>query len=336
VRPWREKMPAIAPQPPIDKSPQPLLAPPLEKGELGGIEAVPAIAPEPIVELKDTPQLPIDKSPQPPFSKGGLLVAPEPIVELPAAPEPIIEIAPEPIVELPAAPEPVIEIAPEPIVELPAAPEPVIEIAPEPIVELPAALEPVIEIAPEPVVELPAAPEPIIEIKIPLASPLEKEELRGSDEATHFSPDACLLLVHVDVDDVLEPEDRPRLEQLLLQLTGWRIGAYATVGAGSVMTMKALELLDGGIWDAPPPRISLIQDGSQPPITENLLLLRDLRAAAGTQAQMLLALVGDPQDDDRLPPLRAFDYTDWQRKVDQMADPYLRLEMLAPPSDGEN
>ncbi|MBK1642021.1 hypothetical protein CKO12_09075 [Chromatium okenii] len=372
VRPWREKVPVIVPQPPIDQSSQPLLAPPLEKGGLGGIEAVPAIAPEPIVELKDAPQLPIDKSPQPPFSKGGLLIAPEPIVELPTAPEPVIEIAPEPIVELPTAPEPVIEIAPEPIVELPTAPEPIIEIAPEPvvelptapepvieiapepivelptapepvieiapqpIVELPAAPEPIIEIAPEPIVELPAAPEPVIEIELPLAPPLEKEELRGSDEATHFSPDACLLLVHVDVDDVLEPEDRPRLEQLLLQLTGWRIGAYATVGAGSAMTMKALELLDGGIWDAPPPRIALIQDGSQPPITENLLLLRDLRAAAGTQAQMLLALVGDPQDDDRLPPLRAFDYTDWQRKVDQMADPYLRLEMLAPPSDGED
>ncbi len=335
VRPWREKTPVIAPQ--FDQSPQ--------------------------LPIEQSPQLPIDQSPQPPFSKGGLLIAPEPIVELPAAPEPVIAIAPEPIVELPAAPEPAIEITPEPIVELPAAPEPAIEITPEPIVELPAAPEPVIEIvpepivelpavpepaiaiAPEPIVELPAAPEPAIEItpepivELP-AAPEPIVELPAAppttNEAAHFSPDACLLLVHVDIDDVLEPEDRPRLEQLLLQLTGWRIGAYATVGAGSAMTMKALELLDGGIWDAPPPRIALIQDGSQPPITENLLLLRDLRAAAGTQAQMLLALVGDPQDDDRLPPLRAFDYTDWQRKVDQMADPYLRLEMLAPPSDGEN
>ena len=69
-------------------------------------------------------------------------------------------------------------------------------------------------------------------------------------------------------------------------------------------------------------------------IIENQVFpLRELRAAAGTQAQMLLALVGDPEDDDRLPPLRAFDFTDWQRKIDQMADPYLRLEMLATPSE---
>jgi hypothetical protein len=77
----------------------------------------------------------------------------------------------------------------------------------------------------------------------------------------------------------------------------------------------------------------VIQDGSQPPITENLVFLRQLRAATSVQAQVLLALVGDPEDDDRLPPLRAFDYTDWQRKIDQMADPYLRLEMLAAPGE---
>jgi hypothetical protein len=293
-----ESVPVIEPEPIVDA-----IKPPLEKGGLGGFESAPVIEPKPIVESAP-------------------VIEPEPIVEsVPVIePEPIVESAP--VIE----PEPIVEsapvIEPEPIVET----APVIE--PEPIVD---AVKPPLEkgglggFESAPVIE----PEPIVDAVKP---PLEKGGLGGFE----FAPDACLVLVHVDVDDVLEPEDRPRLEQLLLQLTGWRCGAYATVGAGSAMTMKALELLDGGIWDAPPPRIALIQDGSQPPITENLLLLRDLRAAAGTQAQMLLALVGDPQDDDRLPPLRAFDYTDWQRKIDQMADPYLRLEMLAPTGmDGE-
>ncbi|WP_197711098.1 DUF2868 domain-containing protein [Chromatium okenii] len=177
-------------------------------------------------------------------------------------------------------------------------------------------------------IELAIEPEPIVEIEPePIAIPPTIES------ATTFAPDACLLLLHVDVDDVLEPEDRPRLAQLLLQLTGWQVAASATFGAGSTMTARALDILERGQWQAPPPRIAVIQDGSQPPITENLLFLRELRAAAGAQAQMLLALIGDPEDEDRLPPLRAFDYTDWQRKLDQMADPYLRLEMLAPPSD---
>jgi hypothetical protein len=75
-------------------------------------------------------------------------------------------------------------------------------------------------------------------------------------------------------------------------------------------------------------------DGSQPPITENLRFLRELRAAAGPRAQVLLALVGDPLDDDPLPPVRPFDFTDWRRKIDQLADPYLRLEPLAPWNGG--
>jgi hypothetical protein len=138
-----------------------------------------------------------------------------------------------------------------------------------------------------------------------------------------------LLLLHVDIDDILEDEDRPRLAQLLMEHTGWRIAATATFGAGTHMTEEAVALLEIGDWKAPPPRVAVIEDGSQPPITESLRFLRELRAAAGAQAQIILALVGDPTDEDRLPPMRPFDYTDWQRKIDQMADPYLRLEMLA-------
>jgi hypothetical protein len=313
VRPWREKIP---PSPPFSKGGDESApfssippAPPLPKGGDKSVLPLPPAAVQPPL-TKDVNKPLFKKKPP----------------DIPAEPAPIIE--PEPIVESAPViePEPIVESAP--VIEPEAIVESVPVIEPEPIVD---AIKPPLEkgglggFESAPVIE----PEPIVDAVKP---PLEKGGLGGFE----FAPDACLVLVHVDVDDVLEPEDRPRLEQLLLQLTGWRCGAYATVGAGSAMTMKALELLDGGIWDAPPPRIALIQDGSQPPITENLLLLRDLRAAAGTQAQMLLALVGDPQDDDRLPPLRAFDYTDWQRKIDQMADPYLRLEMLAPTGmDGE-
>jgi hypothetical protein len=151
----------------------------------------------------------------------------------------------------------------------------------------------------------------------------------GQSRAVRFAPDACLLLLHVDIDDILEEEDRPRLAQLLMEHTGWRIAATATFGAGTAMTEEAIAVLDGGDWQAPPPRLAVIEDGSQPPITESLRFLRELRAAAGARAQILLALVGDPTDEDRLPPMRPFDFTDWQRKIDQMADPYLRLEMLA-------
>ncbi|RKT46744.1 DUF2868 domain-containing protein [Thiocapsa rosea] len=176
-------------------------------------------------------------------------------------------------------------------------------------------------------------PEPAPAAAVAVPTPPTSTPAKG----TRFAPDACLLLLHVDIDDVLEDEDRPRLEQMLMHLTGWRVAATATVGAGTAMTDEALGVLERGDWQAPPPRVVVVEDGSQPPITESLRFLRELRAAAGTRAQIMLALVGDPTDDDRLPPMRPFDYTDWRRKIDQMADPYLRLEMLAPPhEDGDD
>jgi len=124
------------------------------------------------------------------------------------------------------------------------------------------------------------------------------------------------------------------MAELVGALTGWRVAASASFGSGSAMTAGVVNWVEGQRWQAPPARVAVIMDGSQPPITENLHFLRELRAAAGTQAQVLLALVGDPQDDDPLPPVRAFDFTDWQRKIAQLGDPYLRLDMLAP-GDGD-
>ena len=145
-----------------------------------------------------------------------------------------------------------------------------------------------------------------------------------------IAPNACVLLIHVDVADVLDEANHGRLRQMLRAHTGWSVAASATFGGGSAMGEQALALIGQSDWQAPPARVALVQDGSQPPITESLSFLRAVRAAAGVQAPVVLALIGEPEgDDDPLSPLSAFDYADWQRKIEQMGDPYLRLEMLA-------
>ncbi len=163
-------------------------------------------------------------------------------------------------------------------------------------------------------------------------APDSTEDEPLSAPVTTIAADACVLMIHLDVADVLEESDHVRLQRMLLAHTGWRVAASVTIGGGSAMADQAIELVRNGRWEAPPPRIAIIQDGSQPPITEHLRFLRAVRAQAGEQAQLLLALVGDPDGEDPLPPLSDFDYTDWQRKIEQMGDPYLRLEMLAPPA----
>ena len=134
----------------------------------------------------------------------------------------------------------------------------------------------------------------------------------------------------MDVADLLGPADQARLQTLLRGVSGWRVACSATFGGGSAMANQALELVERAHWAAPPARVALLQDGSQPPITEVLRFLRALRAAAGEHAQVLITLVGDPEADDPLSPLPDFERSDWQSKIEQLGDPYLRLETLVP------
>jgi hypothetical protein len=161
----------------------------------------------------------------------------------------------------------------------------------------------------------------------------------GSD-ALKVDADACVLLFHIDVSDVLADSDHALLQQLLRQQSGWRVAAAATFGGGRAMNEQALGLIEQADWQYPPARVALVHDGSQPPITENLRFIRAVRAAAGDQAQLLIALIGDPGDEDdddasgdRFPALSELDRTDWQRKLDQMGDPYLRLVTLTSPNN---
>jgi len=172
--------------------------------------------------------------------------------------------------------------------------------------------------------------------RVPLAAPLVSDEGHADAPAGAIAADACILMIHVDVADLLLESDHARLQRMLLTHSGWRVAEWIRIGGGSAMSDRALALIREGDWEAPPPRIAIVQDGSQPPITEQLHFLREARAQAGKEAPILLALVGDPEGEDTLPPLSDFDFSDWKRKIDQMGDPYLRLEMLSSPADGGN
>jgi len=286
-----ERMPEASPKP------APSIPPAMERPE--------PTTPEP--ELKKEPELEQEPKPRvpapPPTSVPAVEPRPKPTPEPKEAPErkPTREPEPEPKAEPRPPAEPVARPAPKP--------EPETEREPEP------KTEPVPELEPEP--ERQPEPEPKPESAAP--------------SGQRIAPDACVLLIHVDVADVLEDEDHGRLQQLLRAHTGWTVAASATFGGGTSMARQALGLIADADWQSPPARVALVQDGSQPPITENLRFLREVRAAAGEQAPVLLALIGDPEgdDDDPLPPISDFEYADWQRKIEQLGDPYLRLEMLA-------
>ncbi|MCC7277568.1 MAG: DUF2868 domain-containing protein [Chromatiaceae bacterium] len=321
-QPRPERKPQAQPEPtPRPESPQP--------------EPEPRLAPRPELQPPLTPRSKEERKPTP-QPRPQLEPTPQPEPQL----EPRLQPRPEPWLQ------PQLEPTPRSKPPLESARQP----QPGPVLQPGSRLQPgptgqpqpqsVPPLQPQPQPQ-PQSPQPLPESR--LESPPEPEpEPRPPPQppiiglAGGIAPDACLLLIHVDVDDLIEDQDRPRLAGLIAACTGWRIARAASFGSGTLMTEGVIQWLAEQDWQAPPARVVILMDGSQPPITENLRFLRELRAAAGTQAQLLLALVGDPQDEDPLPPVGDFDFTDWQRKIDALGDPYLRLAMLAPPhADGE-
>jgi hypothetical protein len=130
-----------------------------------------------------------------------------------------------------------------------------------------------------------------------------------------------------------EAPDHERLQRCCMGCAAGGSPPPPPSAAAAPWRRRRWSLIEGARWEAPPARVALLADGSQPPITETLRFLRSVRAAAGEHAQVLLTLVGDPEGDDPLPPLPEFEFQDWQRKIEQLSDPYLRLEMLAGPAE---
>lgn len=317
---WRRsppQTPAETPSLPPTRTLAPSLVPPLETEPETAAAATPEPEPlPPVARVAPPPAAP--QAPEIPAAAPAPEPVPEP--EPKSEPQPSPPVEPEPQPEPSSPPEPEPEPTPEPS---PPPVEPESQPAPSPLPETEP--EPIVEPEPSP----PPEPEPAPPPDARPASTREPERPSAS-QPPGVAADACLLLIHIDVDQLIEEHDRPRLAALLMALTGWRVAGAASFGSGSAMTEGVMRWVEEQTWEAPPARIAIVMDGSQPPITENLRFLRELRAAAGPQAQLLLALVGDPQDDDPLPAVRAFDFTDWQRKIDAMGDPYLRLDMLAP------
>lgn len=301
---------------------------------LGGAEGVERRGPEmpipaPLVPLtapRSAPRrMPVPQhqppEPSPSTTWGGTRSSPEPeaLVVSPLAPPsaaPPLEREGSPVAEQPSRTS-----ARRPVTAEPVRPRLVPEPEPEP------ERAPIARQEPEP---LPAEPQS------PLADGAVSSQWTPPLDipSDAIEADACILLIHVDVADLLGPAEQARLQTLLRDVSGWRVGASAIYGGGSSMAHQALKLVEGARWAAPPGRVALVQDGSQPPITELLRFLRALRAAAGEHAQVLITLVGDPEGDDPLSPLPAFDRSDWQSKIDQLGDPYLRLETLLQPEQG--
>jgi hypothetical protein len=168
------------------------------------------------------------------------------------------------------------------------------------------------------------------EMAIPRTVEVERHPPQRGSPSGKMGADDCLMILHVDVQDVLDDADDPRLLALVDNHTGWHVAARRTFGTNPAKNREVSGTVANWQWLSPPPRVIVVDDGSQPPITEHLHFLKDLRTAAGAEADITLALVGEVTDSDPLPPVTGRQFTQWRQKVDQLADPYLHLVSLTP------
>jgi hypothetical protein len=66
----------------------------------------------------------------------------------------------------------------------------------------------------------------------------------------------------------------------------------------------------------------------QPPIKETLFFLQGLRRVTGDGMDIILGLVGKPSADTLFTPPSAIDLSVWQKKLDALGDPWLRLASM--------
>lgn len=75
-------------------------------------------------------------------------------------------------------------------------------------------------------------------------------------------------------------------------------------------------------------RIVVVQEAWQPPIKENTKWIRELRAAAGGTAGMIIALIGKPGHETIFTSPSDGDRHNWEQAVNRLQDPYIRIESL--------
>ncbi len=78
-----------------------------------------------------------------------------------------------------------------------------------------------------------------------------------------------------------------------------------------------------------PLRVVVVIEAWQPPIRENMAWIRQIRAAIGASAPMIIYLAGKPGKTGTLPgPPDQIEKTVWQQAVNSLADPYTRVKSL--------
>ncbi|WP_462323912.1 DUF2868 domain-containing protein [Desulfoplanes sp.] len=132
-------------------------------------------------------------------------------------------------------------------------------------------------------------------------------------------------------DEIIDDCPLDQLYQQLHQKTGIRPSSHFPLDPYDPGT--CLAHLEPLAWKDNRPRITIIQEAWQPPIREDLDLLKTLATSPGPSTTLTIALIGKPQGRKVITPADKADLTVWKNRVAQMALPNIDIIELGTSHD---
>ncbi len=136
------------------------------------------------------------------------------------------------------------------------------------------------------------------------------------------------LLVGLIPDEIYDECPIAELRNHVHDAMAVRIDEIFRFGEDMTADRKLIQRLGDMEWSEEMPGIFILQEAWQPPIREFLTFLSNLREAMGERAKIDIGLVGRPKQETIFTSPSAEDWRTWQKKLQTLGDPYLRLERL--------
>jgi hypothetical protein len=158
--------------------------------------------------------------------------------------------------------------------------------------------------------------------------PLEKEAVPADDKAENAHKAVIPAIVLVP-EEILGQFSDAQLEKKLNNKLGMHAAGVVAVKMDTANDIDHLRQAFSRYQVSKQScRTVIVQEAWQPPIKESISWIRSLRSATKDSAGMVIALVGKPDRDTFFTPPSDMDRMIWEQAVNNLRDPYIRIESL--------
>lgn len=137
-------------------------------------------------------------------------------------------------------------------------------------------------------------------------------------------------LVGLIPDEIYDDCPAAELKNHVRQALAAHLGEIFRFGEDMEADRRIIKHLGDTDWSGEASGIFILQEAWQPPIREFLTFLANVREAMGEHVKIEIGLIGRPKQETIFTSPSAEDWRTWHRKLQSLADPYLRLERLVP------